>query len=77
MATKKDTIEGADLISEVQRMELKPGDVIVARSSVLIRPELRVYLEKQFNRLFPDNRTVIIDGDIELFVMAPAEAAEA
>lgn len=77
MPTQKKTIEGAELISQVQRMELKPGDVIIARSQELMRPELRVYLEKQFNRLFPDNKTVILDGDLELFVMAPAEVAEA
>lgn len=81
MPAKKDTIEGAELINQVQRMELKPGDVIIARSQELMRPELRVYLEKQFNRLFPNNQTVILDGDLELFIMAeaqdPAEPAEA
>lgn len=69
----KDPIHGAELITEVLRLELKPGDTLVFRTDAPIRPEWRVYLEKQLKRLFPNNTTLVVDGSFDLFVLGEAE----
>jgi hypothetical protein len=73
--TKRATkaIEGASLIAEVERLELRPGDVIVCRAQEAIRPEFKVYLEKQIRRAFPGHRCLVIDGPVELFVMSETD----
>lgn len=81
MATKKDSagapaIDGLEVVSEVQRMEIRPGDVVVVKCEVLIRPEFKVYLQKQIRAAFPDNKVIVIDGGIELQVLADPDGAE-
>lgn len=70
---KANTIEGAELITEAIRLELKPGETLVFRTESPIRPEWRVYLEKQLKALFPNNTTLVVDGSFDLFVLATAE----
>lgn len=70
------TVEGAELIKEIQRLELRPNDVIVVRAEQGIRPEFRVYLQKQISRLLPGHHVLVIDGPIELFALGQAEVEE-
>jgi len=72
----KVAIDGAELISEVMRLELNPGDLLVLRANTPIRPNYQVYLEKQLRRHFPDNQAIVLGGEFELFVVAEAEVAE-
>jgi len=75
MAKKAEqVIDGAELITEVMRLELRPGDVLVFRTETPIRPEWKVYLEKQLNQLFPDNKGLVIDGSFDLMVLSAAKA---
>lgn len=87
MATKKQSspvlkaleaagLDGVELIAEVARLEVKPGDVIVLKSEGRIRPEFEVYLSKQMSRYFPNNRTIVISGGIELQVLSEAAPAK-
>jgi len=74
--TTESPIEGAHLIKEVMRLELKPGDLLVFRSEVPIAPNYRVYLEKQLRREFPNNSVVVLGGEFELMAMGEADDPE-
>ena len=77
MPTKKvPDVDGAELIQSAVRLELRPDDVLVFRSKEIIRPEFRVYLQKQIQRLFPNNTIVVIDGPIDIFVLNEEHEAE-
>lgn len=67
-------LEGAKLIGEVQRLELKPGDLVVLKCEDTIRPEFEVYLRKQAARLFPGHETIVIHGGIDLQVVSAPES---
>lgn len=62
------------VVSEVQRLEVRPGDVVVVRCEKRIRPEFAVYLKKRIRAHFPDNEVIVIDGGIELQVLADPES---
>ena len=66
--------EGLEIEAEVQRMALRPGDVVVARCQERIRPEFAVYLRKQLRAAFPDNQVIVIDGGMELQVLGEGAA---
>ena len=68
--------EGLEIEAEVQRMELRPGDVVVARCQERIRPEFAVYLRKRLRAAFPDNEVIVIDGGIELQVLGEGATGE-
>lgn len=67
---KAAAVDGAQVIESALRLELRPGDVLVFRSHELIRPEFRVYLQKQLKGLFPDHRVLVIDGPIEVMILS-------
>jgi len=75
MATKK-AVEGAELIKELQRLELRPNDVIVAKTEMPMRPEGKVWLTKELRRLFPEHRVVVVDGPVELMAIGEDGATE-
>ena len=66
-------VDGAELIREVMRLTLNPGDILVFRTEAPARPEWKVYLEKQLSRLFPGNQVLVIDGEYDLFVIGEAQ----
>ena len=69
--------KGLEIEAEVQRMELREGDVIVVRCQERIRPEFAVYLQKMIRREFPEHQVIVVDGGIELQVLAdPADREE-
>ena len=68
--------EGLEIEAEVQRMEVRPGDVVVARCQERIRPEFEVYLRKRLRAAFPDNQVIVIDGGMELQVLGEGAAGE-
>jgi hypothetical protein len=68
------TIEGAEWIKDLARLELEPGDAIVVRTKARIRPEFGVYLKKQLSAVLPGVKVIVLDGEIDLFVLRPAEA---
>lgn len=73
MATAKQKavkVEGAEVIASALRLDLRPNDVLVFRTQELIRPEFRVYLQKQLRRLFPKNEVLVIDGPIDIFILS-------
>ena len=61
--------DGLEIEAEVQRMEVRPGDVVVARCQERIRPEFEVYLRKRMRAAFPDNQVIVVDGGMELQVL--------
>ena len=66
--------EGLEIEAEVQRMEVRPGDVVVARCQERIRPEFEVYLRKRLRAAFPDNQVIVVDGGMELQVLGEGAA---
>lgn len=67
-------IEGAEWIQDLARVELKPGDAIVVRTKARIRPEFAQYLKRQLSAVLPGVKVIVMDGEIDLFVLRPAEA---
>ena len=85
MATKKTSsplvkalaeagLEGADLLAEVKRAIVNPGDLVVFKTIVNPRPEFANYLRKQGRRLFPGNEVIVLGPDVEIEIVAEAEA---
>ena len=74
MAQKVKIDNGLEIEAEVQRIELRPGDVVVARCEERIRPEFAVYLRKRLRAAFPDNQVIVIDGGLELQVLGEGAA---
>ena len=68
------TVEGAVVIESALRLDLRPNDVLVFRSKELIRPEFRRYLQKQLNGLFPDHEVLVIEGEIDAFILSEHNA---
>lgn len=66
-------LEGADLIAEVKRAVVKPGDLVVLKTRINPRPEFGIYLQKLGRRLFPDNEVIVLGPDIELEIVASTE----
>ena len=70
MATKKAAVKDElAVVSEVQRMVVGPGDVVVVRCEERIRPEFEVFLRKKLRRQFPNNEVIVISGGIELQIL--------
>jgi hypothetical protein len=76
MGQKVKVGEGLEIEAEVQRMEVRPGDVVVARCQERIRPEFGVYLRKRLRAAFPDNQVIVIDGGMELQVLGEGVTGE-
>lgn len=67
------TVEGAEVIASALRLDLRANDVLVFRTQELIRPEFRVYLQKQLRGLFPGNEVLVIDGPIDIFILSDGD----
>lgn len=67
---KAPDVDGAQVIKDAIRLDLRPGDVLVFRTLELIRPEFRIYLQKQLKALFPDHTVLVIDGPIDIFILS-------
>jgi hypothetical protein len=57
-------------ISEVEVARLAPGDVIVVKASGASGEDIE-YMQQSFEYLFPDHRTIVLDGDISLEIIRP------
>jgi hypothetical protein len=62
------------MIETIRRLELRPGDTLLAETRLELAPNYRVYLEKMFNRLFPNNQTLVMDGEWTFTVVAAVPA---
>lgn len=62
-------------IKDLQRVQLKPGDVLVARVARPLVPDSELArIKAQLERVFPDNQVIVSIGDIELFVVGNANS---
>ena len=66
-------LEGADLVAEVRRAVVKPGDLVVFKTAQQVKPQFELYLLKQARRLFPENEVIVLGPDIEIEIVAEAE----
>ncbi len=63
---ENDTIQ----ISDLERVTLKPGDVLVIRTQESLGRAQVERLRSEWRKLFPDNETaILVGGDVELFVV--------
>lgn len=71
------------VIGEVQRLEVRPGDVLVVRTTERLSIAEIVHMRKELAREFPDCRVVLVNSPVELSVLsgaagwAPAEVPAA
>jgi hypothetical protein len=56
-------------IEDVKTLTLKPGQTLVVQAMTLLSSNLRERLRNEFQGLFPDNRVIIIDKDLQLMVI--------
>ena len=56
-------------IEDVKTLTLKPGQTLVVQLKTKCPVESAARLRDQFSGLFPDNRVLIIDSDMELMVI--------
>ena len=54
------------LIKEVQRIDVRPGDVIVIRPDEACHVEDMKRLQEELARLFPENRIVVCEFPISI-----------
>jgi hypothetical protein len=58
-------------LGDVQRLELKPDDIIVLKSSVKLKQSaavgMKVYIENQF----PGHRCIVLDEGMDIGILSP------
>ena len=61
-------------ITEVQRIALNPGDVVVARVAGRLTAKQAHMVSQQLRKAFPSNEVLVLDGSAELDVFRPEES---
>ena len=57
-----------DLNMELRRFEVKSGDVVCLECDKYLRGEVHEYLQERMEKLFPDNKCVVLEGGLRLTV---------
>lgn len=59
-------------ISEIAKIELKPGDTIVLKSKFSFSNDAIERLQESFNELFPDHehKVIVLEEDMDLVVLS-------
>jgi hypothetical protein len=58
-------------ITEVQRISLKPGDVVAATVPLAITQAQALEIRSGLSEAFPDNKCIVMCGGLELKVVEP------
>jgi hypothetical protein len=66
-------IDDDGAIPEVQRLQLKPGDTLVFSYAGTMPYAEKERIIKLVERLFPDNRALVLDRGLSLSVLEPTE----
>jgi hypothetical protein len=64
-------------MGDMQRLEVRPGDVLVVRVNQKVPPEKLASLSVAFGRMFPEQRCLVLDQGLELGVMGARDAGVA
>lgn len=62
-------------LETIKKVTLNPEDIVVVRCHQLIRTEERAQYLDNLRAFFPDNKCILLDGGMELDVIAQPEAA--
>lgn len=70
--------DGATPIPEfaIARLELKPGDILVAKSSEHLSREFADRISEWIKLAAPDHMVLVLDARLDLSVLTKAELAE-
>lgn len=60
-------------IEDLQRVHLKPGDVIILRTDACLPMRAIQEMKNRLKRLFPDNEALILDRGLEMFVAGKSD----
>ena len=55
--------------TEIQKLNLGPGDVLIIKMDAATKPDIRNAYKKTFQKMFPNNSIVIMDRNVDLVVM--------
>lgn len=58
-------------IGDLQRLELKPGDILVLKVDFKLSDSARNALYREIRAAFPDHRILILDTGIDMGVLSP------
>ncbi len=58
-------------IEDIKKINVNPGDVIVIRANRKISAESAFRINQFVIGALPDNKVIILDGDLELSVLTP------
>lgn len=70
-----DKLEDIPEVERIERLALKPGEVIVIFSKMTLPKQHIDAIEKTFVQLFPNNKVVILEDELDLKIVSP-EALE-
>lgn len=59
---------------EIAKLELRPGDVLVARLTRIVPSEALARLRAFLARELPDTKVLVIDAQVDLSIVSKAEA---
>lgn len=62
-------------LETIKKVTLNPEDIVVVRCHQLIRTEERAQYLDNLRAFFPDNKCILLDGGMELDVIAQPEAS--
>jgi hypothetical protein len=58
--------------AEVRRLELRPGDIVVIKSSIHLTDAFAAAVREGAERAFPDHQIIIMQPQFDIGVMGPA-----
>lgn len=63
-----------DIEFQIARLELRPGDVLIARAAHIISTAAATRLRAYLERALPGTKVVVIDAELELSVATKSDA---
>jgi hypothetical protein len=62
-------LDGEEVLADVQRMRLLPGDVVVIKAAVNLTRDQRIRIEDYARAQMPDHQILVLDGALDMSVV--------
>jgi anti-anti-sigma regulatory factor len=63
---------GMPIVQSIERLDLKPDDVLVIKCAGRITQENAEAIKAQMEKIFPGRKTLVLDSDLDLKVLRNA-----
>ena len=74
MTKRPQKIDDDKLIYAIGRIRLEPGDILVAKSNLLLTKEQAMAVRDQVKRFVPNNEVMVLVGHVDLAIIKVVES---